>query len=83
MNGTLTIPEKMVHAIHRYYSPGTLLTCKEIIDTVCTKYPGTNRDSVIPSDYCDNKKNKASFSGIIHIFHYVKRNTYQVLKRPA
>ena len=77
-----TIKEKVIEAIHTHYSPGKILTRREIIDTVCKKYPDTNRTSIIPSDYCDNISNKDPQSGLVHIFHYLKHNTYEVLKRP-
>ena len=37
---------------------GKKFTRKEIIDLVVNTYPGTNRTSVIPSDYCYNRINK-------------------------
>ena len=81
MDNSLTIPEKTIEAVHFYYSPGKILSRREIIDAVCTKFPGTNRSSVIPSDYCNNITNKGIFR-CIPIFHYLKRNTYKVLDRP-
>lgn len=55
-----------------------VLSRQEIIDLVIYSFPGTNRRSVIPSDYCYNLYNR----GIIfdfHILEWVKRNTYKVL----
>jgi len=45
---------------------GVSLTRKQIIDMVEVTYPGTNRSSVIPSDYCYNIVN----NGIAFKFHY-------------
>lgn len=43
---------------------------KEIIDKVIEVYPGTNRSSVIPSDYCYNIINKDSVSFTFRLFEY-------------
>ena len=65
---------------------GRKLTRKQIIDMVEEAYPGTNRDSVMPSDYCYNIVN----NGIAFTFHYfeylrhaqrVSRNTKFWVKR--
>lgn len=77
----MLIREKIESAIKKHYVPDTVLSCKEIIDCVCNEHPNTNRSSIIPSDYCSNLRNKASFSGIYHYFEYIKRNTYKVLIR--
>ena len=77
----LTLPEKTIDAVHFYFQPGKILTRREIIDAVCEKHPGTNRTSIIPSDYCDNLTNKG-ITRCIPIFHYLKRNTYELLKKP-
>lgn len=45
---------------------GETLTRKQVIDRIETAYPGTNRKSVIPSDYCYNIVN----NGIAFKFHY-------------
>jgi hypothetical protein len=45
---------------------GETLTRKQIIDRIEAAYPGTNRVSVIPSDYCYNIVN----NGIAFKFHY-------------
>ncbi|MDB5580299.1 MAG: hypothetical protein JWR80_5475 [Bradyrhizobium sp.] len=44
---------------------GTQLSRRDILDLVTTRYPGTNKSSVIPSDYCYNIINK----GIPFTFH--------------
>ena len=82
MNGHFTIPEKTILAMHERFSPGREMSRKEIIDAVCARFPGTNRGSVIPSDYCDNIYNKAPDSGRVHIFHYEARDRYTLLPRP-
>jgi Endonuclease NucS len=45
---------------------GKALTRKQVIDMIEAAYPGTNRASVIPSDYCYNIVN----NGITFKFHY-------------
>jgi hypothetical protein len=57
---------------------GKILSSKEIIDLVIQTYPGTNRTSVISSDYCYNITNKGiSFKN--HIFEYLENGNYKVL----
>ena len=75
------IREKIENAIRKRYPVGTELSCKEIIDCVCEEYEGTNRSSIIPSDYCSNLKNKAPYSGQYHYFEYLAYNTYKVLAK--
>jgi len=73
------VRDKIENAIRKYYTKGSELSCKEIIDCVCQEYEGTNRSSVIPSDYCSNLRNKASYSGKYHYFEHLERNKYKVL----
>lgn len=75
----MLIREKIKNAIKKHHPKGSILSCKEIIDCVCHDYEGTNRSSIIPSDYCSNLSNKAPFSGQYHYFEYIKYNTYKVL----
>lgn len=60
----------------------TIFTRKEIIDLYCDKYPGTPRDSVIPSDFCYNRTNsdvKVRFEKNKKIFDYCARDEYKYL----
>ena len=75
----MLIREKIEQAIKKKYTPGEVLTCGEIIDCVCTEYKDTNPESVIPSDYCNNLRNKTPYSGKYHFFEYLARNKYKVL----
>jgi len=54
---TPTILEKVEQSF-RDVEPGTEWTTEEIIDRVVEHYPGTNRRSILPSDYCYNLTNK-------------------------
>ena len=57
---------------------GEILTAKQIIDAVVAAYPGTNRVSVIPSDYCYNILNRGiKFDS--HIFEQLASGHYKVL----
>jgi hypothetical protein len=59
-----TIQEKVIEAFQNRIRKEFLR--KEIIDLVVNQYPGTNRSSVIPSDYCYNMVN----AGINFDFHF-------------
>ena len=53
---------------------------QQIKDLVVSKYPDTNKASVIPSDYCYNITNKGiNFCKQLHLFKHIKRNHYKVL----
>jgi hypothetical protein len=50
----------------------------EIIDLVLQKYPGTNRTSILPADYCYNRINKGiKFN--FHVFESLPDGTYKFL----
>ena len=51
---------------------------EEIIDLVVNTYPGTNRSSVIPSDYCYNLIN-ATLPFDFHIFESLGEGRYKCL----
>lgn len=57
---------------------GQTLTGKQIIDMVIAAFPGTNRSSVIPSDYCYNIVN-AGIKFDRHLFEYNEDSIYKVL----
>lgn len=52
---------------------------EEIIDLVVHAYPGTNRTSVIPSDYCYNKINADPNSFKLHGFEFTSDQKYKWL----
>jgi hypothetical protein len=58
-----TIKEKVIEVFNNRL--GDIFLREEIIDLVSINYPGTNRSSVIPSDYCYNMVN----AGINFNFH--------------
>lgn len=72
----LTIEEKVLSTFAG--KEGETFKRHEIIDMVLKKYPGTNKDSVIPSDYCYNMTN----NGIkfkFHVFELQSRGVYKYL----
>ncbi|WP_425358051.1 DUF7669 domain-containing protein [Tolumonas auensis] len=71
--------DKIRDAITRTFSKGSEVSTREIIDTVQRHYPEIPEGSILPSDFCDNHKNKDPFSGQHHIFNKVSRGLYQVL----
>ncbi len=62
-----TIKDKIVNALKG--KENEILKTSEIIDLVLKKYPITNKTSVIPTDYCFNKKNKGSSK--YELFEYI------------
>jgi len=52
---------------------------QEIIDLVVNAYPGTNRGSVIPSNYCYNSVNKDLMSFKLHLFESLGKGMYKCL----
>jgi len=58
------------------HSYGTELSTAQIRDEVARKY-GTNKDSIIPTDYCYNRCNKGiDFNKQPHLFDYIKRGRF-------
>lgn len=57
---------------------GETFESKEIIDLVVNAFPGTNRTSVIPSDYCYNITNKG-IPFAYHQFESVGKALYRCL----
>lgn len=76
-SGITKISEKLydLFASHRL---GEIFTRKEIIDMVVAVFPGTNKTSVIPSDYCYNIIN-AGIKFQYHLFEYLGDSRYRVL----
>jgi len=78
---SLTIPQQTQRAMHNRYQIGQLLSSSQIKDGVFEDYQ-TPRSSVIPSDYCCNKWNADSSSGIFHIFYFEKDlKKYRLLQK--
>jgi hypothetical protein len=82
-NSHLTIPQKTQASMHKRYKPGALLTSKQIkSDVMKDDTDGIAKTSIMPSDYCCNKWNKAPASGIYHIFYYVEADClYKLLPK--
>jgi hypothetical protein len=74
--GLLKIKDK-VSNVFKDRVGGTFLR-EEIVDLVVAAYPGTNRSSVIPSDYCYNIIN-AGIKFDFHVFEYLGDAQYMCL----
>lgn len=76
-NRKMTIVEKMIKSFGSNHI-GKIFSRQEIIDIFLETYPGTNRTSVIPSDYCYNRTNKGiNFEN--HLFEHLGSARYKVL----
>ncbi len=51
----------------------------EIKDLVVKAHPGTNKDSISPSDYCYNLVNKDPVSFKLHLFESLGHDEYKCL----
>ncbi len=58
---------------------GEKLGREEIIDLVVITYPGTNRGSVVPPDYCYNAINKDPASFKLHLFESLGDGSFKCL----
>jgi len=74
--GTLRIKDKVLSVFQD--KVGEKFLREEIIDLVVYAYPGTNRSSIIPSDYCYNMIN-AGITFDFHIFELLMRGQYEWL----
>ena len=74
----LTIEAKVLSTFEG--KEGERFTRSEIIEMVVKKFPGTNKSSVIPSDYCYNKINNG-INFKFHVFEWVTRGVYKYLGR--
>lgn len=75
--GRLKISEKF-YALFGESNLGQIFSRKEITDMVLAAFPGTNRSSVLPSDYCYNIVN-AGIKFEHHLFQYFSESEYKVL----
>lgn len=73
----MIIPEKIKLAVSA--NRGQIYNKREIVRMVKSKYPKINEASIMPSDHCNNKRNKDTRSGVYKIFHYISYNKYKVL----
>jgi len=73
----ISIMEKVLSVFE--YRLGEIFKTEAIIDLVVDAYPGTNRGSIMPSDYCYNQINKGESSFILHIFESLGKGTYKCL----
>jgi hypothetical protein len=71
--------DKIKDALYRDYKRGAKLKTSEIIESVKKYYPEIPEDSILPSDFCSNHKNKDSFSGKHHIFKKLGYAYYELL----
>jgi len=63
------IYQKIQKAVKKHFNRGDLVRYKEIVDVVRKEYPEIKASCIIPSDLCDNWKNKDPRSGKHKIFH--------------
>jgi hypothetical protein len=75
-SSSITIFQKFLNVFKG--QEGEEFSRSEIIDMIVEEYPGTNRTSLIPSDYCYNIINKGiPFQQ--HIFDYLGHGRYRYL----
>jgi hypothetical protein len=74
--GSLKIKDKVLSVFQDRL--GERFLREEIIDLVVNTYPGTNRSSIIPSDYCYNMIN-AGIPFDFHIFESLDEGRYKCL----
>jgi len=72
----LPIKQKIVNVLENHI--GEEFSRREIIRMIIKKYPETNPDSIIPSDYCYNLYN-TGINFDFHILEYVRRDRYKVV----
>lgn len=75
--GKLTTKEKLYH-LFGASNLGLTLESRQIVDLVLATFPGTNRTSVIPSDFCYNIVN-AGINFQHHLFEKRPEGKYKVL----
>ena len=65
----MTISEKIVSCFQSKQEQS--FTSIEVVDMVLTRFPDTNRGSIMPADYCYNKTNKGNnFEFPFPLFEY-------------
>jgi hypothetical protein len=74
--GNLKIKDKFLSVFQDKF--GKEFSRKEIIDLLIIAHPGTNRSSIIPSDYCYNIVN-VGIPFDVHIFEYLGGGRYKYL----
>lgn len=73
------IYQKIRKVLKKYFSKDDSVTYKEIVSITKKEYPKVKKDSILPSDLCDNHKNKSPFSGRHKIFHRLERGKYKII----
>lgn len=71
--------DKIKDALYKNYKKGTKLKTSDIIKCVKSHYPEIPENSILPSDFCSNNKNKDPFSGKYHIFKKIGHGLYELL----
>jgi hypothetical protein len=64
--------QKIKKAVSNNFNRGDVVRYKDIVEVVKKEYPEIKEGCILPSDLCDNWKNKDPRSGKYKIFH--KRN---------
>lgn len=63
------IYQKIQKVVNSNFKKGEIITYKQIVDRVRKEYPEVGANSILPSDFCDNHRNKDPRSGKHKIFH--------------
>lgn len=74
----MTNYQRIAKYIIENYNEGEVLSYKDITDRVHGEC-GINRDSILPSDYCNNHGNRDPYAGKYYIFHRIGDGQYKVL----
>jgi len=71
--------DKIKDALYQDYQRGSKLKTAAIIKCVTNHFPEIPENSILPSDFCNNHKNKDPFSGKYHIFKKLGYAYYELL----
>lgn len=63
------IYQKIQKVVNNNFNKGEIVTYKQVVDTVRSEYPEIKAGCILPSDLCDNHRNKDPRSGKHRIFH--------------
>ena len=70
---------KIKKAVKKHFKTGDEIFYKDIVRIAQQEYPEIKKDCILPSDLCDNHKNKDPFAGKHHVFHKLGIGRYEVL----
>lgn len=76
------IYQKIQKVVNINFNKGEVVTRKQIVDAVRSEYPEVGTNCILPSDLCDNHKNKDPRSGKHKTFHKLDKmglGKYKVL----